>query len=111
MLNKLTLIGRCGQDARVGVTQKGVNYANVSVAASTGKDKSEWFDIVAYEKQAEWLAKATKGALIYVEGPVSINSYQAKDGNQRTTLQVTGYSIKLLQRTGENVSSDSDVPF
>lgn len=116
MLNKLTLIGRCGQDARVGVTQKGVNYANVSIAASTGKDKSEWFDVVAFDKQAEWLAKATKGSLLYVEGPVSINSYQGKDGTQKTSLQVTGYQVRLLQSKSSSdgfsaPAADDDVPF
>ena len=116
MLNKVTLIGRCGQDARVGVTQKGVHYASVSIAASSGKDKSEWFDVVAFDKQSEWLAKATKGSLVFVEGPVSLNSYQAKDGTQKSSLQVTGYQIRLLQSKNDGYSpnidtNDLDLPF
>lgn len=120
MVNKLTLIGRCGQDSRVGVTQKGTHYANVSLAVSTGKDQSQWFDVVAYDKQAEWLARATKGAVVYVEGPVTLNQYQGKDGSQKSSLSVTAYQVRLLgsrdniqsNNTGtSDFSNDSDIPF
>lgn len=118
MINKLTLIGRCGKDARVGVTQKGTHYASVSVASGT-KENTVWFDVVAYDKQAEWLAKATKGAVLYVEGPVSISTFQSKDGTTKSSLQVTAYQVRLLsgrdeqQSEGQNYSAsdDSDVPF
>jgi len=118
MINKLTLIGRCGKDARVGMTSKGTHYASVSIAASAGKDESTWFDVVAYEKQSEWLAKATKGTMVYVEGPVSLSTFQARDGTQKTNLQVTAYQVRLLSKTeqhgetqGFTTSQDSDVPF
>jgi hypothetical protein len=100
MINKLTLIGRAGKDARVGVTQKGTQYASVSLASGS-KENTVWFDVVAYDKQAEWLAKATKGAIVYVEGPVAINSYQSKDGTQKSSLQVTAYQVRLLSSSGE----------
>lgn len=117
MINKLTLIGRCGKDARVGTTSKGTQYASVSVAASAGKDESTWFDVVAYDKQAEWLAKATKGTTVYIEGPVSISTFQSKDGTQKSSLQVTAYQVRLLSKTEQteaqsySVPDDSDVPF
>jgi len=110
MINKLTLIGRAGKDARVGVTQKGTNYASVSVSSGS-KDNTTWFDVVAYEKQAEWLAKATKGAIVYVEGPVSINSYQGKDGTQKSSLQVTAYQVRLLSSSQEQQSIPHDIEF
>jgi len=42
MINKLTLIGRAGKDARVGVTQKGTHYASVSLASGS-KENTVWF--------------------------------------------------------------------
>lgn len=116
MINKLTLIGRCGKDARVGTTSKGTQYASVSVAASAGKDDSTWFDVVAYDKQAEWLAKATKGTMVYIEGPVSISTFQAKDGTTKSSLQVTAYQVRLLSKTEEQSTQsfalpDNDLPF
>lgn len=110
MINKLTLIGRCGKDARIGTTSKGTNYAAVSVAASAGKNESTWFDVVAYDKQAEWLAKATKGTVVYVEGPVQISSYQAKDGTQKSNLQVTAYQVRLLSSREEQQSESPSYP-
>jgi single-strand DNA-binding protein len=114
MINKLTLIGRAGKDARVGVTQKGTEYASVSLASGS-KDNTVWFDVVAFDKQSEWLAKATKGTMVYVEGPVSLSAYKAKDGTERTTLQVTAYQVRLLsgatQEPVVSVSDDADVPF
>lgn len=116
MINKLTLIGRAGKDARVGVTSKGTHYASVSLATGTG-DRTTWFDVVAYDKQAEWLAKAAKGANVYVEGPVSLSSFQSKDGTTKTNLQVTAYTVRVLSNqddaggAGVALSDDSDVPF
>ena len=110
MINKLTLIGRAGKDARVGVTQKGTHYASVSLASGS-KENTVWFDVVAYDKQAEWLAKATKGAMVYCEGPVAINSYQAKDGTQKSSLQVTAYQVRLLSSSQEQQVVSHDVEF
>ena len=118
MINKLTLIGRCGRDARVGMTTNGKHYAAVSVAS--GKDQNTtWFDVVGYEKNAEWLAKATKGTLVYVEGPVSLNQYQGKDGTQKASVQLTAFNVRLLsgseaqQPVQESASFEQDdsVPF
>jgi len=114
MINKLTLIGRAGKDARVGVTQKGTEYASVSLASGS-KENTVWFDVVAFDKQSEWLAKATKGTMVYAEGPVSLSTYKAKDGTERTNLQVTAYQVRLLsgatQEPVVSVSDDADVPF
>lgn len=98
MINRITLIGRCGKDVYFGTTQKGTNYASVSVATGTN-DNTVWFDVIAFEKSAEWLAKASKGTLVYVEGPVSLSQYQAKDGTQRAELKVNAYVVRLLEKT------------
>jgi single-stranded DNA-binding protein len=54
--------------------------------------------------------------MVYCEGPVAINSYQAKDGTQKSSLQVTAYQVRLL--SGNQTQQDmpafdevSDVPF
>lgn len=101
MINKLTLIGRCGKDVRLGTTQKGINFATVSIATGA-EPNTVWFDVIAFDKQSEWLAKAKKGTLVYVEGPVSLSSYQAKDGTTRTDLKVNAYVIRLLERVPDN---------
>ena len=101
MINKLTLIGRCGKDVRLGTTQKGINFATVSIATGS-EPNTVWFEIIAFDKQSEWLAKAKKGTLVYVEGPVSLSSYQAKDGTTRTDLKVNAYVIRLLERVPDN---------
>lgn len=123
MINKLTLIGRTGKEPRLGSTSKGSNYASVSIASGSN-DSTVWFDVLAYDKQAEWLAKAPKGTLVYIEGPVSLSKFQTKDGKTLTNLQVTAYQVRLLSKIEQDSlppafdivatpfpDDDSDIPF
>lgn len=117
MINRITIVGRCGTDAKVGQTKTGSDYARVNVA--TGKDKyTQWFQVTAYEKQAEWLAKATKGALIFVEGSVGLNTFKTSTGEHAANITVNAQVVRLLEKNEapatEYVSTaaqDDDVPF
>lgn len=120
MINRLTLIGRCGKDVRLGTTQKGINFASVSIASGSG-DNTVWFDVIAYEKQAEWLAKAHKGSTVYIEGPVSLSKFTTNEGKTLCDLKVNAYVVRLLDRQEHgnemtdplqnNAIDESDVPF
>lgn len=87
-----------------------------------GKDKdSDWFNVVVFGKQAEWLAKdIVKGSSVMVAG-----SHESNKGNDgKIYWSVKGNTVKVLDRKSkpkenwddilEEISieiDDDDVPF
>lgn len=41
------------------------------------------------------IPKIEKGDFVAVDGPFSSSTYQDKDGNQRTSLQISAYSLNI----------------
>jgi len=110
-VNKVTLIGRLGQDPEtkeVGST----TVANFSIATSeTWKDKdsgdkkerTEWHRLVAWGRQAEIIGQyLTKGSLIYVEGQLQTRKWTDKDDNERYTTEIRVGMMKMLGSKGDN---------
>ena len=89
------LIGHLGQDAAIGVTQKGTDYAAFSVACKTGYGQNEattWVDCILAGKNnvANYLKKGTH---IYVEGDLTIGEYK---GKPKANISVK--NLKLLSK-------------
>ena len=95
MLNKVTLIGRVGQDPEKKETQIGI-ITKFSLATSSGKDKTEWHNCVAFNKTADVILQyVKKGDVIAVGGSISYNKYE-KDGQTRTSTEILVYDVTLI---------------
>ncbi len=96
-MNQATFIGRVGGDAELKTTSTGKAVASFSMALDNGKDKEgqkrqpTWVKATLWERRAESLAQyITKGKLVYVAGPVSIETWVDKsDGSAKGKLCVT----------------------
>ena len=120
-VNKVTLVGRLGQDPET-KDVNGTTVANFSLATSeTWKDKdsgdkkerTEWHRLVAWGRQAEIVGEyLTKGSLIYVEGQLQTRKWTDKDDNERYTTEIRVGMMKMLGgKNGSNGgSSDSNEP-
>lgn len=101
-LNKSTIIGNIGRDAELRYTPNGNAVADVSVAVTEKRGQNSepvttWFKVTLWGKFAEAMAPhMTKGKQVYVEGPVRLEQYTDRDGNQRSALAITASEIKLL---------------
>ncbi len=102
--NKVSLIGRLGQDPTLQTVGNGFQVAKVSLATSenykdkTGKwvDNTQWHNLVAWGKTAERFAKlATKGQEIMMEGRIVNRSYE-KDGEKRYVTDIEINDFLLL---------------
>ena len=78
-MNRITLIGFTGQDARSSATQTGREVTRFTLAttkryqqASEWKAKTQWHDCVVYGGYAPYAAKLSKGAHIVIEGELRI---------------------------------------
>lgn len=112
-LNKVTLIGRVGNDPEVRRMQSGDAVVSFRLATSdtwrdkqTGerREKTEWHSVVIFNEALTKVAEAyvRKGSKIYVEGALQTREWQDKDGAKRYSTEV------VLQRfRGELVLLDS----
>ena len=138
-LNKVTIIGRLGNEPEIRTMQNGEAVANISVATSeswtdkaTGEKRevTEWHRIVFYRRQAEVCGQYLhKGSLVYIEGRLKTRKWQDQNGQDRYTTEIQGDSLKMLgdrstatsssittstQSPSENVVEDNfddDIPF
>lgn len=111
--NNLTIIGHAGRDAEVRVTQKGDPVASFSVAVKDYQDKTTWFDVSVFGKQAEnYVGKyLKKGLAVMVSGPVTMNEYTNKGGENKVSLRITARDVQILTRSDDkNEKQDFNAP-
>lgn len=106
-VNKAILIGHLGKDPEVRYMPNGDAVANVTMATSeTWKDKSgekqektEWHNIVFFKRLAEIAGEyLKKGSQIYVEGRITTEKWQDKDGKDRYTTKIVASEMKMLDK-------------
>lgn len=112
-LNKVTLLGRLGKDP-----EQRSEKAPVEISVSTRiswkdkesgewKEKTTWHDrIQVWGRSGEYaINNLHQGDMVYVEGELAKESYEAKDGGKRVNYYVKATDIKLVER---NTNSDDE---
>lgn len=107
-VNKVILIGTCGQDPETRYMPNGNAVTNLSLATSdkwkdkqTGAlvEKTEWHRVVLFGKVAEIAGEyLRKGSQCYIEGRLQTREWE-KDGVKRYTTEVVvdmGGTMQLL---------------
>lgn len=103
-LNKVMLIGRLGRDPEIRYSANSTPICNFSLATSERirkgdnfEEKTEWHRIVVFGNQAENASKfLKKGSLVFVDGKIQSRTYQDKDGNERTVVEIIANSLNFL---------------
>ncbi|MBQ1266483.1 MAG: single-stranded DNA-binding protein [Proteobacteria bacterium] len=108
MVNKVILVGRLGKDPEVRASQAGKTFCSFTLATDTGfgeNRKTDWHNIVVFDKQADNCGRyLKKGSLVYIEGRISYDKYQDKDGQQRTSTRILANTVQFLE--SKNASSN-----
>jgi single-strand DNA-binding protein len=103
--NKITIVGYLGRDPELRYTPQGTPVCDFSVATTERrKDKSgdfqdstTWFKVTFWGRQAEVASQyLSKGKQVYIEGRLSQREWQDRDGNTRTSLEVTGSDLQFI---------------
>lgn len=144
-MNKAILIGNLGADPEIKYGQSGTAVLKLRIATTESwfdKNKNErqsdtqWHSIVLFGKRAEALNKIlAKGRTICVEGRITYEQWEDKNGVKRTSTVIKAHEVILLgggDRSGSREQtadrapgnsssgfggdsdgefSDSDVPF
>ena len=113
-INKVILVGNCGQDPEVRHMPSGGAVANITIATSESwKDKktgneekrTEWHRVVFFGKLAEIVERyVKKGSKLYVEGSLRTRKWQGQDGQDRYTTEIVGSEMQMLDSKQTNLS-------
>lgn len=123
MYNRIIVIGRLVADPELRTTPNGINVASFRVAVNRPRDKekSDFFNVVAWRQNAEFITRYfSKGKLIGIEGSLQTRDYTDKEGNKRTAFEIQVERAFFTESKGgtpsggsefTEVDSDDDLPF
>jgi len=103
-MNKLTIIGNLTRDPETRTVSTGNTVCSFTVAVNrrrssqnANQPEADFFRVSAWDKLGEncqrYLAKGRKVAVV---GPVSVSSYEAKEGGTRFNLEVRADDVEFL---------------
>ena len=99
----ITVVGNLTGDPELRFTPQGKAVANFTIACSKAakNEAGDWVNTnesfwkcVAWDQMAENIAESlTKGASVIAQGTVVQKSYETKDGEKRTYMEITVWAI------------------
>ena len=113
-VNKVILLGNLGKDPELSYLPSGQSVAKFSLATSRSykdkngetKEETEWHNIVAWGKLGEICAQyLSKGRQAYVEGRIQTRTWEGRDGNKRTSVDIVASDVQMLGSRGEGGGS------
>lgn len=96
-MNVIVVNGRLGRDPETYATKGGSTVCRMSVCDDQGKNKKPiWWRVSVFGKQAEsCLQYLKKGDQVTVTGAASINEFDGKDGEKKTSMEITSYQVNF----------------
>lgn len=109
-VNKVILVGNCGQDPESRSTGSGSVITNVSIATSESwrdkasgqqQERTEWHRVVFFNRLAE-IARdyLKKGSKVYIEGALRTRKWQDQNGQDRYTTEIVAGEMQMLDSRG-----------
>ena len=104
-VNRVTILGRLGNNPEIRTTNTGMNVANFNVATSEywndksgqKQERTEWHRVVVWGKLADLCGQyLSKGRQCYVEGRLQTRQWDDKDGNKRYTTEIVATQVQFL---------------
>lgn len=134
-INRVVLVGRMVRDPELKRTNSGASVTSFTIAVDNltkagGERSASFIPCTSWNKTAENVSKyCSKGSLVGVDGRLNQRSYEDKNGQKRSVVEVVAESVQFLERKGageetegqpeekstvahEGIdSSDDDLPF
>ncbi|WP_299977070.1 single-stranded DNA-binding protein [uncultured Pseudoteredinibacter sp.] len=105
-VNKVIIVGNCGQDPETKYLPSGSAVTNISVATSDSwtdkqsgqkQERTEWHRIVFFNRLAEIAGEyLRKGSQVYVEGRLQTRKWQDQSGQDRYTTEIVANEMQML---------------
>ena len=112
MLNHVSIMGRLARDPELRTTTSGKSVVSFTIATdrnrkdANGQNQTDWIRMTAWEKTAEFNCKYfQKGSMIAIDGRLQSKTYQDKNGNNRTDMEVVVEEVNFV---GAKSASNAD---
>lgn len=112
MLNHVSIMGRLARDPELRTTTSGKSVVSFTIATdrnrkdANGQNQTDWIRMTAWEKTAEFICKYfQKGSMIAIDGRLQSKTYQDKNGNNRTDMEVVVEEVNFV---GAKSASNAD---
>ena len=123
-LNKVFLIGNLTRDPELRYIPSGTAVSDFSIAINrvfknkegTKTEDTCFVRVVVWANQAESCAKyLSKGRPVFIEGRLQSRSWEDKDGQKRSTMEVVAERVQFLGTQGSSsatppTSEEKDLP-
>jgi single-strand DNA-binding protein len=96
MSAQIAAYGRLGADPVQRQSQSGNPWATASLAVQIGEGDDappQWFQLVAFGRVAETLARHVKGDLVSVAGRLQLNRWRDREGTDHERLQIVADAV------------------
>lgn len=123
MYSRIILLGRIAADLELRQTHNNVSVLSFRIAVSrpfiskTGERQTDFFNVVAWRAQAEFIAKYfKKGNSILVDGRLETREYVDKNGINQRVVEILAENVSFtgeLRQTSKNTfisANQTDVP-
>lgn len=113
-MNTCIFLGRLTRDPELSVGQSGKSYCRFSLALDGGKDregkeKTNFFDFVAFGAKAEFLEKYfSKGKPMTVVSEATQETWEDSDGNRRSKTSFIAREIGFVPSSGNGGAKTQD---
>lgn len=103
-MNKIVIIGNLTKDPEVRSTTSGISVCSFTVAVNKRRKQNQteepppmFYRVTTWRQLAELCGKfLKKGSKVYVDGDLSVSTYQGNDGQNRFSLEVESQNIEFL---------------
>ncbi|MCH3966942.1 MAG: single-stranded DNA-binding protein [Bacilli bacterium] len=110
-LNRVVLVGRIVRDPELKRTNSGTSVTSFTVAVDNmtkngGEKSASFIPCTCWNKTAENVAKyCSKGSLVGVDGRLNQRSYQDRNNQKRSVVEVVAENVEFLERKGSTPDS------
>lgn len=113
-MNTCVISGNLGADPKMFYTNDGAPIASFSLAFRSGKDKTSWINVTAFNRMAEVCETYLhKGAKIVMSGMLDLDKWET-DGESKSMIKAIAYSIEFIKTDGRGFNGEGeegDPPF
>ena len=110
MYQRIIVVGHVGQEPQMRYTSTGTPVTSFSLATNRRwsdangqqQEKTTWFRVTCWRKLGETAAQYIhKGSMVLVEGEVEASAWIDRDGNARSSLDLTASNFRFVGGRGE----------
>jgi len=106
-INQITIEGNVGSEPEHKFTQDETlvtfSLAHTPWSKAKGEGETMWFRVTFWERKADSVMdNVNKGDKILVQGTLKQSTYTNKEGETKTSLDITGSHFSIMPRAGKS---------